>query len=111
MNSFSLIVVVIVAIITIQFAYGDQEQLEQESNYNYSDYDKGINSVIVEGLENCSYLQSDECITIMNVLNDICRAAYFPNCFGNEEWTPYMEYLKEGIEKGDISNIRPIFNN
>jgi hypothetical protein len=70
-------------------------------------YDKDINAVIGEGIIECYDLKNDSCIAVMSTLNEICRVAYFPNCFGNESWAPYMKHLKEMIEEGHIQREDP----
>lgn len=81
--------------------YG-QEQESNNSNYNYSDYNQDINAVIGEGVKQCSYLQKDSCIAVMDILNEICQIAYFPTCFGEDEWGPFMNYLKNMNKEGHI---------
>lgn len=78
-------------------AYSDQE----------ADYNQGINAVIGEGLQECSSLKNDNCIAVMSTLNNICQVAYFPNWFGNEAWTPFMNHLEKMIKEGDISREDP----
>lgn len=75
----------------------DQQTEELETNEHQ--YNKDIDKVIKEGLDECSSLKNDNCIAVMSALDNICQVAYFPNCFG-DNWTSFMQYLSVLIKEG-----------
>jgi hypothetical protein len=59
----------------------------------YSEENSTLNSVILEGLEQCSDIKNAHCFGVITALDNICQVEYFPACFG-EALTPYINQLK-----------------
>src|SRR5688572_12422681 len=75
----------------------------------YGEENSPINSVISEGLQECSQLQSESCLGVMHALNNICSVEYFPACFG-ESWEPMMDHLKKIYEKNNLDPFVTVNN-
>lgn len=64
-----------------------------------------INNVIKDGLNECSNLQNNNCISVISTLDQICQVAYFPNCFG-DQWSNFEQYFKSMIQQGHYPDER-----
>ena len=69
------------------------------------DYNVKIDQVIKDGLNECSNLQNNNCISVISTLDQICQVAYFPNCFG-DQWSNFEQYFKSMIQNGHYPDER-----
>jgi len=67
------------------------------------------NDVIKEGLDNCSKLQTVECVGVMHTLNNICQDSFFESCFG-DKWELFMKHLSEEYEHQGLDSFVTINN-
>lgn len=75
----------------------------------YSEDNSPINSVIAEGLTECSQLQSESCFGVMHTLNNICQVEFFPACF-DQEWNLFMNHLKKIYKHQNMDDFVTINN-
>jgi hypothetical protein len=71
-----------------------------------SQYDPKVDMIIKQGLVECSTMPNDTCVKVMETLDKKCQVEYFPSCFGNELWNPYIKHLEQLIENGQYPNDR-----
>lgn len=86
------------------FAIGFIADIAAEKENRTVNIDKQLiqmDLTIMEGLTECSELQSDNCIAVMSTLDQICQSIYSPYCFG-DLWSEFVEYKQELIDSGSL---------
>lgn len=101
MNAFYIVAIAISLLVLANVAkvYGDDSNRDIE-----------IGNVITEGLNECSELQSDECVGVMHALNNICASAYFEPCFYGDLWAKFMDHLAKEYKHQGLDDFVTVNN-
>jgi hypothetical protein len=100
----SYLITATILLFTIPLAYGQQQGQQENNNSRTTNIDQQLASLdltIQEGLTECSGLESDNCIAVMNVLDNVCQSIYSPYCFG-PMWDKFVKYKQELINEGHL---------
>lgn len=92
-------VIIGILIVSINLASAEEPEPDKKQEQDKDTITFQINSVIAEGLVECSNMQNDSCIGVMHTLDNICQVVYFENCFG-PLWDKFASHMKDQIEKG-----------
>jgi hypothetical protein len=99
-----LIAVILLTILANQSVLAVITQQQENNNSRTANIEKQLASLdltIQEGLTECSSLKNDNCIAVMNVLDNVCQSIYLPYCFG-PMWDKFVEYKQDLINEGHL---------